>query len=58
MQNDPIIDEIHKYREEHAAKFDFNIRKIVEYYKRQQKQSKHKIVNFIKKAENLIIEQH
>ena len=48
MYRDPIIDEIHKYREEHAAKFNYDIRKIVEYYMNRQKQSNKKIVNFIK----------
>ena len=28
MFNDPIIEEIHKYREKHAAKFNYDIKKI------------------------------
>ena len=51
MYRDPIIDEIHKYREEHAAEFNYNIRKVVEYYMKRQKQSNKKIVNFIKRKE-------
>ncbi len=58
MYKDPIIDEIHKYREEHAAKFNYDIRKIIEYYKRKQKQSNKKTVNFIKRTENLITKTH
>ena len=48
MFNDPIIDVIHKYREEHAAKFNYDIKEIVEHYKERQKKSSRKIVNFIK----------
>ncbi len=54
MYRDPILDEIHKYREEHAAKFNYDIRKIVAYYKKKQKLSNKKSVNFIKKSENII----
>ena len=58
MYRDPIIDEIHKYREEHAAKFNYDIRKIIEYYKERQKQSNKKIVNFINRTENLVAKVH
>jgi len=49
MYNDPIVDEIHRFREEQAAKFDFDIRKIVDYYKKRQHKNGCKIVNLIKK---------
>ena len=53
MYKDPIIDEIHKFREEHAAKFNYDIRKIVAYYKNRQDKSNRKIVNFIKKFDKI-----
>lgn len=58
MFNDPIIDEIHKYREEHAAKFNYDIKKIVEHYKERQKKSGRKIVNFIKKSDQIQTETY
>ncbi|WP_347273982.1 hypothetical protein [Candidatus Kuenenia sp.] len=53
MYNDPIIEEIHKYREKHAAKFNYDIKKIVNYYRKQQNESSKKIVSFIKKADEI-----
>ncbi|MBN2543416.1 hypothetical protein JXI42_11180 [bacterium] len=53
MYNDPIVKEIHKYREEHAAKFDFDLTKIVEYYKTAQTKNKDKLVNFIDNKQDL-----
>ncbi|GJQ50223.1 hypothetical protein KsCSTR_11050 [Candidatus Kuenenia stuttgartiensis] len=53
MYNDPIIEEIHKYREKHAAKFNYDIKKIVDYYRKRQNESSKKIVSFIKKADEI-----
>ena len=53
MFTDPIIDSIHKYREEHAAKFNYDIKKIVEHYKKRQDKSDRKIVSFIKKSDEI-----
>jgi hypothetical protein len=39
MWNDPIIDDIHKTRDQHAAKFDHDMRRIFEDLKRQEKES-------------------
>lgn len=39
MWNDPIIDEIHKTRDQHAAKFGHDMRRIFEDLKRQEKES-------------------
>lgn len=50
MIKDPIVEEIHKFRESHAAQFNYDIRKIVEYYIKRQKQNKRKIVNFSQNA--------
>ncbi|NUQ40755.1 MAG: hypothetical protein HUU32_05120 [Calditrichaceae bacterium] len=46
MWRDPIIEEIHRIRQEHAAKFNFDLRAIVKYYQEQQKQSGRKVVSF------------
>jgi len=48
MWQDPIIEEIHKLRQEHAAKFNFDLREIVKYYQEQQRQSERTIVSFAK----------
>ncbi|MDX8399785.1 MAG: hypothetical protein R8K20_06005 [Gallionellaceae bacterium] len=39
MWNDPIIDEIHKFRDQHASKFDYDMLKILEDFKIQEKES-------------------
>ena len=36
MWRDPIIEEIHRYREEHAAKFNYDIHAIFEDWKREE----------------------
>ncbi len=46
MWTDPIIEEIHKIRQEHAAKFNYDLRAIVRDYQRRQKLSGKKIVSF------------
>lgn len=46
MYNDPIIEEIHKYREKHAAKFNYDIKKIVDYYRKRQNESSKKNCKF------------
>lgn len=38
MWNDPIIEEIHQTREQHAAKFDHDMRRIFEDLKRQEQE--------------------
>ena len=48
MWKDPIIEEIHKIRREHAVKFNFDLRAIVKHYQREQKLSGKKIVSFLK----------
>ncbi len=52
MWTDPIVEEIHKIRQEHAAKFDYDLRAIVRDYQRRQKLSGKKIVSFTKKNEH------
>ena len=46
MFQDPIVDEVRAIREQLAAQFDFDIRKIVEDTQRRQATSKSRIVSF------------
>ena len=43
MKNDPIVEEIHKGRREHAAKFDFDLDKIVADLKSREGKDGHPI---------------
>jgi hypothetical protein len=49
MWNDPIVAEVRKVRQEHAAKFGYNIKAIVEDARRRQRQSKHRVVSFARR---------
>jgi hypothetical protein len=49
MWTDPIIEEIHKIRQAHAAKFNYDIRAIVKDYQDKQKRSGRTVVSFIDK---------
>ena len=46
MIRDPIVDEVRAIREELAARFDFDIRKIVEDAQRRQAASQSRVVSF------------
>ena len=46
MIRDPIVDEVRAIREELAARFNFDIRKIVEDAQRRQAASQSRIVSF------------
>jgi hypothetical protein len=48
MIQDPIVDEVRAIREQLAARFDFDIRKIVEDAKRRQALSGARVVSFQK----------
>lgn len=39
MWKDPIVDEIHKIRQKHAQKFDFDLKAIYDDLKKQEKKS-------------------
>lgn len=45
MWQDPIVEQIHKFRQEHARKFDFDLRAIFEDLKAQEDKSKRKIIS-------------
>ena len=46
MWKDEIVEEVRKYREAYAAKFDFNLQAMYEDLKKAEKKSKHKRVSF------------
>lgn len=48
MIRDPIVDEVRAVREELAARFDFDIRKIVEDAQKRQTASQSRVVSFQK----------
>lgn len=48
---DPIVEEIHKIREEYAAKFDYDVDAMFEDLREKQSKSNHKIVSFAKDKE-------
>lgn len=49
MTDNPILDEIHRYRREHAKRFGYDLRKMVEDIQRRQKQSGRPTVSFAPK---------
>jgi predicted Holliday junction resolvase-like endonuclease len=53
MIRDPIVDEVRAIREELAAKFNFDIRKIVEDAQRRQATSQSRVVSFQRPTESL-----
>lgn len=57
MWKDPIIEEIHKIREEHAKKFDYDLDKIFADLKKQEFKSGKKFVSLpIKRIKKNTIE--
>jgi len=46
MNEDPIVEEIRKYRAEHAARYDNDLDKICEALREREKQSQKEFVNF------------
>jgi len=45
MWKDPIVEEVRKVREEHAARFDYDLVKIFQDLKEQERQSGRKVVS-------------
>ncbi|HJX27204.1 MAG TPA: hypothetical protein VJ885_04780 [Thermoanaerobaculia bacterium] len=45
MWNDPIVEEVRKVREEHAARFDYDLERIFQDLKEQEKKSGRKVVS-------------
>jgi len=44
MWSDPIIDEIHRIREQNAARFNYDIERMADDIKRREKKSGRKII--------------
>ncbi len=47
MWKDPIVEEVRHAREEHASRFNFDIKAIIEDARRRQTKSGHRIVSFV-----------
>lgn len=45
MWNDPIVEEVRKVREEHAARFDYDLERIFQDLKELEKRSERKVVS-------------
>ncbi len=45
MINDPIVDEIRRYRQEHARENDYGLEKIIESLRKRERDSKRKLPN-------------
>ncbi|MGE5377319.1 MAG: hypothetical protein ACM3XO_19860 [Bacteroidota bacterium] len=54
MWNDPIVEEVRKVRNEHAEKFNYDLRAIVADLKIQQKDSKRKFVTLPSKKPTVL----
>ena len=50
MKNDLIVEEVRKAREQHAAKFNYDLNSIVSDLKKKQKQEKRKVVSLPAKS--------
>ncbi len=37
MWNDPIVEELHKHRQEMAARFNYDVHAVCQYYRERQK---------------------
>jgi hypothetical protein len=49
MLKDPIVDEIRRFREKEAAKYGFDVKKMLAAARRRQGRSGHKVVSFVAK---------
>ena len=49
MAKDPIVDEIRRIREDQAAKYGFDVKRILAAAKRRQRRSGRKVVSFVPK---------
>ena len=45
MMNDPIVEEIRRYRKEHAEQFGNNLSQIVAALRQKERESKHVLLN-------------
>ena len=45
MWRDPIVEQVRRVREEHAARFGYDLSKICQDFKEQEKRSRRKVVS-------------
>ncbi len=45
MIRDPIVDEVRKYRQEHAEKYGNDLKRIVEALRKSERESKRKLID-------------
>jgi hypothetical protein len=50
---DPIVEEVRKVREEHAAKFDFDLARIFEDLKKDERESRREVVSFAREPKSI-----
>lgn len=55
MRSDPIVDETRKIRDELAAKFDYDVKALGQYYRSREKSEDRKVVL---RPAKLITEEH
>lgn len=46
MWNDPIVEEVRKIREEHATRFDYDLEKIFQDLKEQERKGGREVVSY------------
>ncbi|ETX05217.1 MAG: hypothetical protein ETSY2_24270 [Candidatus Entotheonella gemina] len=46
MWQDPIVEELHKIRADHAAQFNYDLQALVQHYQQEQRCSLRKMVSF------------
>lgn len=44
MKNDPIIEELHQFREKLAARFNYDVQSLIEYFQAQQGRGNRKVI--------------
>lgn len=45
MMEDPIVEEVRKYRKQHAARYGNDLRRIVDALRKEERQSSRKLLN-------------
>ncbi len=53
MWNDPIVEEIHKFRQAQAEKFNYDLQAMFDYLKEQEKKNRRRVVSLPIKRQSL-----
>jgi hypothetical protein len=51
MMQDEIVDQVRKLREQHAARFNYDLKAMVADARKRQKNSGHQVVSFVSKPQ-------